>query len=187
MADYEKMRRKLQAPILDVFDSDKQSNSARNSEKSESQKSIKGVKKKVNIELSEEQHNMLMKHMSKDSDHEEGGAIPVFKLIRGLSLHDPNWNKPIKMAEKTTSMYKREMFPEDSPERKAKIMKIFKENSSMNAKGRQVGKQTGLALSKVSSEIKKDLSVTHKFERAEKAINERVDKMALKHAQRTYL
>ena len=66
MADYEKMRQKLQAPILDVFDSDKQSNSARNSEKSESQKSIKGVKKKVNIELSEEQHNMLMKHMSKD-------------------------------------------------------------------------------------------------------------------------
>ena len=56
MADYEKMRRKLQAPILDVFESDKQSNSAKNSEKSESQKSIKGVKKKVNIELSEEQH-----------------------------------------------------------------------------------------------------------------------------------
>ena len=75
-----------------------------------------------------------MKHMSKDSDHVEGGAIPVFKLIRGLSLHDPNWNKPIKIAEKTTSMYKREMFPEDSPERKAKIMKIFKENSTMNAK-----------------------------------------------------
>ena len=91
------------------------------------------------------------------------------------------------MAEKTTSMYRREMFPEDSPERKAKIMKIFKENSSMNAKGRQVAKQTGLVVSKVSSEIKKDLSVTHKFERAEKAINDRVDKMALKNAQRTYL
>ena len=57
----------------------------------------------------------------------------------------------------------------------------------MNAKGRQVAKQTGLVVSKVSSEIKKDLSVTHKFERAEKAINDRVDKMALKNAQRTYL
>ena len=45
-------------------------------------------------------------------DH-EGGAIPVFKLIKMMSLHDPRWGKPPEaLRQKDTVDYRREMFPD---------------------------------------------------------------------------
>ena len=41
----------------------------------------------------------------------------MYKLIKIISLHDPNWNKkPLPVMEKTTSAYRREMFPDETQE-----------------------------------------------------------------------
>ena len=49
----------------------------------------------------------------------ETGAIPIFKLVKIISMHDPNWNRgkpvnPLKLEEKPTAQYRDELFPPET-------------------------------------------------------------------------
>ena len=92
---------------------------------------------------------------------EEGGAVPIFKLLRKMSMHDPNYNfgKPMKLKKKSTSVYRREMFPDPTPEEKARTNALFITSSIMRRKGERVNaiahKEEGLVMNKVASNNRK--------------------------------
>lgn len=84
--------------------------------------------------------NEFMKH---DKDHKPGDAVPIFKLIRMMSLHDPRWGKKDLKLEKTVSAYAREIAPPETYQEKQKRLAMFKEASILRVKGKETNLRAG--------------------------------------------
>lgn len=97
-------------------------------------------------------------------------------------MHDPNYNygKPLKLKKKSTSVYRREMYPEPTPEEKVRTNVLFIHSSILRRRGERVNalahKEESLTMNKVASNNRK----LQQHLRAEQRINEATDKMALK-------
>ena len=74
------------------------------------------TKKEIKVEISEEEQAFIDELLKNDKNHKPGDAIPIFKLLRMMSLHDPRWGKPKEapVMEKTVSTIAREIAPPET-------------------------------------------------------------------------